>query len=1177
MKYIKSFKFWIAFLILAYTFAGFVIIPWFITNKLPGILKNKMGLNISVKTTNFNPYTFEINFKKILIKDLKNQPAFSIDKLYINYTILGLLDKTFLFSNIRINSPKLYAIIKKNGQLNLNNILPKNSKTKQKTTSRKISIPSIILRKIVMENGQINIKDTRKNKKFSTTLGPYRFTAHDINSNKGKLNAYTFYTLINGESKLSWEGGMSIDPLKLYGKITIKSLKLPKIYKYVLPDINASMENGYLSITLPYQINLEKDFKLTIDRAWLKLTDLKFKSKINQEELGNISDINLNGFNLQWPKQSVSIDFLKITGAKIFPKLEKNSEINLAKAFAVNTKIEDQNKSKPWSYLVKNIDIDNSNISFENLNLQKITKTTLSQISLHVKNISSNKKLPIEYKISSKLNKNSNINISGNLLQKPLSISSHVELSNILPNDFINYIKPYINFKLKSASINAIADINKNLDNNISVALKADSFIDNLTIDAKNGDKLVKWNKFNITGLNLQWPKQSISIKKVTLDEAFINMRLAKNGNTNLFKAFMPIQKLGKKQKITKKEKPWKFLIKEANIDKSSLLFLDKSQKKPTKYNLSSLSLHVENISSDKKSPIKYNFISKLNHKTNINLAGNILQKPLSIYSEIKLKNIQVVDFKNYYSSYINFKIKNASINLYGNLKANLEKKPKIKVKMDTSINMLKIDSQKNQKLLQWKKLLISGIRFQNTPMKIYIKTIKLDKPYIRAHIAKNHSSNFSNLIKKSTTKKATKNSKKTKKSSPIKLKIGNIKLTKGVTDFSDSSLPFPFHTKIHDLNGYVSTLDFSSTTPSKIHIDGKIDKYGYADIKGILLPFRIKQKADINVLLKNMDLSSLTPYSGKFLGYKIKNGKLSMDLNYKISKSSLIGKNKINIDTLDLGDSVKSKDAVHLPLKLALALLKDSNNQIDINLPVSGNMNNPDFSYGSIVWKAIGNMITGIVTAPFKFLGSLLGIKGDELKSIDFEKGSEKIISTEVEKLDNLNKILGKRPNIKLEIIGGYDEIFDLKELQKQAFEEIINKELKKIKKVGKKTEIDSYGKALKLLYTKKFTTSRYEKLKKSFMVVPKVDDNKTKKSKKEKPQLDSTAFNSKMQKELTDIIKIPKTQLITLANTRANNIKDALVQKYKIDIKRLKILPPKITKAKSDRWVSCELKISI
>jgi len=344
------------------------------------------------------------------------------------------------------------------------------------------------------------------------------------------------------------------------------------------------------------------------------------------------------------------------------------------------------------------------------------------------------------------------------------------------------------------------------------------------------------------------------------------------------------------------------------------------------------------------------------------------------------------------------------------------------------------------------------------------------------------------------------------------------------------------------------------------------------------------KKRANINVLFKNIDLVSLTPYSGKFLGYKIKNGKLSMDLNYKISNASLKGSNKINIDTLSLGDTVKSKDAVNLPLGLAIALLKDSNGQIDINLPVSGDMNNPDFSYGGVIWGAIGHMITGIVTAPFRFLGSILGIKGDDLKAIDFQVGSYKVISTEQEKLANLNKIMGKRPNIKLEINGGFDEVTDTSALQKEEFATLIKSKFAKLKKDINASKTDKYGTILKDLYSKEFTVAKYNKLKTKFMIVPKVDDNKTKATKKvkksqkiKKAVLDVTTFNSKMQKELTNNIKISKEKLIKLANNRAKSIKNELITRYKIDARRLKILKAVSQKAKQDRWVPSKMSISI
>ncbi len=935
-----------------------------ITNYSHKLLKEKAGINLFVKKAKFNPFTFELTLNDIVLNDLDSKPAIGIKKIYIDYTFLGLFHKIILIHNIDIQSPKLYVKIQKNSKVNLENlILPKNNATAKKGKSANSSFV-FTLDKLNIQNGAISFKDERENKNFKLDFGPYNFDAHDISTKTNNINSYTFKTSIQNQAKLKFAGGMSIEPLKLYGELTIDKLKLPYLYSYILPDMKASLESGFLHTDIPFQIDFKNGFNIKINNAKTKLTQINIEEKKTKESLVKLSTLSIDGFNLAYPKQFASISSIKLSGVNINAKLKKGGTTNLTDAFIPETEGKKKSNPKtnnPWKYLLKNLDITKSNIAFTDYSQPKEIITKLKKITLHVENISSDTSLPISYNLATSLNKNAKISSKGEVHQAPISLTSNLKLTNLSSNDFVDYLSPYVNFKIKNTDID---------------------------MDAK----------------------------------------------------------------IT----------------------------------------------------------AKLDKKLYINIIANS-------------------DIKN-----------------------------------------LSIETLKKQKLLEWKDLRITGIRYTNQPNSTEIKSIKFMQPYIKIAIAKNGSANFANLIKKKQKSKKETEQNKSKKSH-LKLKIGPMKLVNGATDYSDFSLPFPFKTHIHDLNGNVSTLNFNSTVPSIMKLEGKIDRYGYAQISGVLLPFKIKKSANIDVLFKNINLSSLTPYSGKFLGYKIKNGKLSMDLNYKISNSKLIGSNKINIDTLTLGEQVKSPDAVNLPLSLAIALLKDSNGQIDIDLPVAGDMNNPDFSYGSVVWRAIGNMITGIVTAPFRFLGSILGIKGDDLKAIDFEKGSYKIISTELEKLNNLKKILDKRPSIKIKISGGYDKIYDTKELQKLKFIATIKSKLSKAKKKKSKAKVDAYGIVLKKLYTKQFSLEQYNKLKKVYTTITK------NKKKVEKSTLNRTEFNKKMQNELIQNIKVEEKELISLANHRAKNIQDTLVKKYKIDATRIKITKPIQQKAKRDRWIETKLEIVI
>lgn len=1158
MKYIKSFKFWIAFFALFYTLLGFVFIPWFLTNKTAPLLQEKLGLHVEIGKSKFNPYTFELTVNDILVRDQNKKSVIGFKKIFIDYDILWLFEGTILFKEIAIDSPKLYTTLKKDGTINLENILPP---TEEKTdnSDKKTELPTIVLYKFSMKNGDIKFTDLRGETPFSLNLGPYSFKAHDISTKKGDLNAHSFRTKIGKDGEIFWEGGMRLNPLSLYGEIQISNLKLPKLYSYAVTDFDAKLSSGTLSLQIPYQVDFAKEVQTSINGAHLTLTDIVLE---NEKPLIDVAKIEMSGFYLKWPKQDIVIDDISIEDSKISAVLDEKLTLNLAKAFQSKTdkpETTTTNDSKPWSFLLKNANISKVNIAFIDKSLKEQFKANLTQTSLHVKNISSLKKSPFTYEFSSILNKDTKLKASGDILQYPLSVSSNINLTDLHVTEFLSYITPFINFNIKSANVDLQADVTALLEEGLDFNLKADTTIKSLHVNTKDGKKLLSWKELYVTDINYAHKESSLDIRDVVLTKPYISAQLNKNGSTNF-------SNLIKETKETKKTeaKPFNYKVQNVAINDANILFEDKTLKKSVKSELKKASLHVKNISSDEKLPIEFKLSSILNKNTKLNFEGNVIQKPLTISSKVGVKNLHVTHYAEYIKPFINFDIKNADIDLKADIKAKLGKKINITVKADTVVKKLHINGVNGKKLLTWKQLNINGIKYAHNPMSLDIKSLQVDKPYIRAHIGKDGSTNFANLTKE---QKKQKESKKDNKSAPIKIKIGPMKLVDGTSDFSDFSLPFPFATHIHELNGDFSTLDFQTTTPSLLNLTGKIDKYGYTNITGMLSPLNIKENANLNVLFKNIDLSSLTPYSGKFVGYKIKSGKLSMDLKYNILKSKLVGENKINIDTLTLGETVESEDAVSLPLELAIALLKDSEGQIDINMPVSGDMDNPEFSYGSVIWGAVGNMITGIITAPFRFLGAMLGVDGDELKSIDFDKGSYDIISTEHEKLANLQKILEKRPAIKLTVIGGYDEVYDIQALQKQKFTLIIKEELKKVKTDKKATKTDTYGIVLQKLYSAKFTPKEYEKKKKNMLV-----DKKGKKIK-----LDIVAFNTILQKALLKEVQVSQKELIYLANQRANSIKTTLVEEYKIDETRITITTPKIVESKRERWIVSELEIAI
>jgi hypothetical protein len=251
---------------------------------------------------------------------------------------------------------------------------------------------------------------------------------------------------------------------------------------------------------------------------------------------------------------------------------------------------------------------------------------------------------------------------------------------------------------------------------------------------------------------------------------------------------------------------------------------------------------------------------------------------------------------------------------------------------------------------------------------------------------------------------------------------IERIRIDRGALDFADLTLNPQFEALIRELKGSVAGLANTEDARAHIELEGRVDEFGSAKIEGQIRPLNPRRFTDVEMTFRNLNMPNVTPYSAKFAGYEIAEGKLSLDLRYKIENSQLLGENQIVIDHLTLGEKVESPGAKDLPLELAVALLKDRNGRIDIGLPVKGDLENPEFSYGHLIWKALGNLIVKIVTAPFALIGNLLGVESTNLDAIGFEPGDDRLLPPEQEKLKNLAEALRERPKLQLEIQGGYN-----------------------------------------------------------------------------------------------------------------------------------------------------------
>jgi hypothetical protein len=387
--------------------------------------------------------------------------------------------------------------------------------------------------------------------------------------------------------------------------------------------------------------------------------------------------------------------------------------------------------------------------------------------------------------------------------------------------------------------------------------------------------------------------------------------------------------------------------------------------------------------------------------------------------------------------------------------------------------------------------------------------------------------------------------------------------------DFSDLSLPLPFATYIRKLEGTISTVDTASSSPSNIRLEGQVDEYGLARIEGAMDLLDPVRSTDVTMEFRNLLMSNLSPYTVQFAGREIDEGKLNLDLGYRIENGQLQGQNAIVMSDLVLGDEVDSPDAVSLPLGLAVALLTDANGVIDIDLPVSGDINDPEFKIGGVIWKAFAGLITKIVAAPFRLLGSLIGIESEDLGQFQFLAGRADLTPPELEKVSQLQEALRQRPELTIEVSGPFDPATDVPALQYQKLKSIVLERLG-VDYANPDEEFRMLNEEIRVvfetLFVERFQDTSLDAVKADHMAPP--ADNP-----EGKPVLDQTAYAADLRDRLLASETVGQQDLEALANMRAEAIRDAFLADGEFDAARIVIAAPSAAEPEESEWVVIEL----
>lgn len=498
-----------------------------------------------------------------------------------------------------------------------------------------------------------------------------------------------------------------------------------------------------------------------------------------------------------------------------------------------------------------------------------------------------------------------------------------------------------------------------------------------------------------------------------------------------------------KQTPVTTSTDTWFVQLDALNIENYDLnLSEQKLTATPQQWRVYPLNFSTKTITSTLAEPIEYALQLSINDRGTLSSQGQVDVSGEAIDADIQLDKLALIQFQPYLAPYVNIQLKSGLLSSAGKLTA--DAKGKAIYGGSVELDDLTIhDKLRNAPLVKWQKMNINQLDFDQQKNQIKIDHLAFNQPYAKVVIAKDRSTNISDLIVEAPIAAATTNSTTTNSAPPAKqtatepqmasksatpelsLDIQKISFSQGSAYFADNSLTPNFASGIELLEGNITHLSSTPGTKASVDIKGKIDKYAPVTLKGDINPLLDMPYLDLDLVFKSVELTSVNPYSGTYAGYYIDKGQLSLSLNYKLDQNKLKGNNHLVIDQLKLGKPSNSDLATSLPITLAIALLQDRNGVIDLGMEVSGDLDSPSFSVGSIIMTAITNVITKAVTAPFTFLAGLIG-SDESLDKISFAAGQFSLSEDEQKSLDKLASALLDRPMLKLSVEGEVDAIND-------------------------------------------------------------------------------------------------------------------------------------------------------
>lgn len=556
-------------------------------------------------------------------------------------------------------------------------------------------------------------------------------------------------------------------------------------------------------------------------------------------------------------------------------------------------------------------------------------------------------------------------------------------------------------------------------------------------------DPSIELPELDVQGVRVDLLEQLAVVESIFLRGLNVRVSRGAEGTLDLTRLTPRQAPTAPAAKPAKPAKSFRWEVKKVQLSEGRLAFTDALPERPVKLLLSPLALSVGNLSSDRSALSTLAFSAGWNSAGQLKADGSFsLWKPAADLA-VHIQGLTLAPLDAYLPLYggLDARLGDGRLKLDGRVRVDLAPTPvDYSFEGDASIDALVLlDTQRGQEVIRWKSLQLIGVQLASQPQAFSSRSVRWMEPRVKVQIAEDGSSNVRRLLRPAmpatgaSAPAAPAKPAAASTAAPMPLSIATFQVLRGNVGLVDRSVQPVALFGMSDLDLRVRGLSNDLAARAQVELQASVGG-GPLKVTGTLSPRMKNDATDLKVTSKGIDLTPLGPYFAKYVGFALEKGKLDLDLGYKVAGRHLEAQNLVRVDQLTLGEESHSPDATKLPVKLGLAVLQDRDGVIELDVPVDGNVDDPEFRLGKLIWHAVGNVFTKIVTAPFAALGALFGGGGERLDLVDCPAGTSDVDARGEKTLQNLAKALYSRPALQLEIQGTVDAAADGAVLRREA-----------------------------------------------------------------------------------------------------------------------------------------------